>query len=174
MGHSLPGASVHGPFQGRILEWVAIPPPEDLPEPGIEPTSLKSPALAGRFFITSATWKTRTVNFITWENARPHDDKLFRESWIDSLIPNSNCYKYIYLFIFDCVYNVFICIHFIFIRYKEFYVKDFVIRVHMVTYLEYKYNISKFRFPLICYEATYRYPLGFVEIVIHRFCLKQG
>ena len=33
------------------------PPPGDLPDPGIEPMSLMSPALAGRFFTTSATWK---------------------------------------------------------------------------------------------------------------------
>ena len=31
------------------------PPPGDLPDPGIEPTSLISPALAGGFFTTSAT-----------------------------------------------------------------------------------------------------------------------
>ena len=30
--------------------------PEDLPDPGIEPLSLTSPALAGGFFTTSATW----------------------------------------------------------------------------------------------------------------------
>ena len=35
------------------LPW---PPPEDLPNPGIEPKSLTSPALAGRFFTTSTTW----------------------------------------------------------------------------------------------------------------------
>ena len=29
-----------------------FPPPGDLPDPGIEPTSLMSPALAGRFFTT--------------------------------------------------------------------------------------------------------------------------
>ena len=34
------------------------PPPGDLPDPGIEPVSLKSPALAGGFFTTSATWET--------------------------------------------------------------------------------------------------------------------
>ena len=28
----------------------------DLPDPGIEPTSLMSPALAGGFFTTSTTW----------------------------------------------------------------------------------------------------------------------
>ena len=33
------------------------PPPGDLPDPGIEPASLLSSALAGRFFTTSATWK---------------------------------------------------------------------------------------------------------------------
>ena len=52
-----PGSSVHGILQARTLEWVAIPPPGDLPDPGIEPTSLTSPALAGRFFTTNATWE---------------------------------------------------------------------------------------------------------------------
>ena len=33
------------------------PPPGDLPDPGIEPTSLTSPALAGGFFTTGATWE---------------------------------------------------------------------------------------------------------------------
>ena len=32
-------------------------PPGDLPDPGIKPTSLTSPALAGGFFTTIATWK---------------------------------------------------------------------------------------------------------------------
>ena len=30
----LPGASVHGILQARILEWVPFPPPGDLPNPG--------------------------------------------------------------------------------------------------------------------------------------------
>ena len=42
MDYSLPGSSIHGIFQARILEWVAFPSPEDLPDPGIE---LGSPAL---------------------------------------------------------------------------------------------------------------------------------
>ena len=42
-----------GILQARILEWVAMP--GDLPKLGIEPVSLMSPALAGEFFITSAT-----------------------------------------------------------------------------------------------------------------------
>ena len=39
---------------GRELPF---PPPGDLPNPGIKPTSLESPALAGGFFTTSATWE---------------------------------------------------------------------------------------------------------------------
>ena len=39
MDCSLPGSSVYGIFQARVLEWVAIAFPEDLPDPGIEPGS---------------------------------------------------------------------------------------------------------------------------------------
>ena len=45
MDCSLPGSSVYGILQARILVWVAMPPPEDLLNPGIEPTSLLSPLL---------------------------------------------------------------------------------------------------------------------------------
>ena len=38
-----------------------FPPPGDLPSPGIEPMSLTSPALEGRFFTTGATWEA-TLN----------------------------------------------------------------------------------------------------------------
>ena len=39
--------------------WNGLPCPfpGDLPDPGIKPTSRMSPALAGRFFTTSATWE---------------------------------------------------------------------------------------------------------------------
>ena len=40
------------------------PPPGDLSEPGIEPVSLMSPALAGGFFISSATWKVENMKQI--------------------------------------------------------------------------------------------------------------
>ena len=36
-----------------------FPIPGDLPEPGIETMSLSSPALAGRFFTTGATWEAK-------------------------------------------------------------------------------------------------------------------
>ena len=58
MDYSPPDSSVHWVLQARILEWVAIPPSGDLPHPEIEPMSLMSPALAGRFFTISAAWET--------------------------------------------------------------------------------------------------------------------
>ena len=43
----------------RQVDWSGLPcpPPEDLPDPGIKPASLLSPALAGRLFTTGATWE---------------------------------------------------------------------------------------------------------------------
>ena len=39
MDYSSPGSSIHGILQARILEWVVIPSPRDLANPGIEPGS---------------------------------------------------------------------------------------------------------------------------------------
>ena len=47
-----PGSSVHGISQEGILEQLPFPTPGDLPDPGIQPMSLVSPASAGRFFTT--------------------------------------------------------------------------------------------------------------------------
>ena len=55
MDCSLPGSSVRGIFQARILECIAFS--RDLPDLGIKPGSLPSPALGGRFFTTSGIWK---------------------------------------------------------------------------------------------------------------------
>ena len=40
MDCSLSGSSVHGIFQARVLQWIAVSSPGDLPDPGIEPGSL--------------------------------------------------------------------------------------------------------------------------------------
>ena len=45
MDCSQPGSFVHGILKVRILEWVAIPSLEDLPDPGIETGSPVVPAL---------------------------------------------------------------------------------------------------------------------------------
>ena len=57
MDCSLPGSS--GIFQERILGRLRFPPSGDLSDPGIEPTSPVSPALAGVFFTTNATWEAQ-------------------------------------------------------------------------------------------------------------------
>ena len=58
MDHSLPGSSVHGILQARILEWVAISYSMRSSNSGIKPAS---PALAGRLFTTGATWEAQRL-----------------------------------------------------------------------------------------------------------------
>ena len=43
----------------RQENWneLSFPPPGDLPNPGIKPASLTSPALTGKFFTTSTIWE---------------------------------------------------------------------------------------------------------------------
>ena len=53
----LPGSSVHGILQARILQWVVIFSSRGSSDPGIEPMFLESPALAGGFFTTEPPGK---------------------------------------------------------------------------------------------------------------------
>ncbi|CAI9179790.1 unnamed protein product, partial [Rangifer tarandus platyrhynchus] len=51
-----------------------VPPPPDLPDPGIELTTLVSPALASRFFTTEPPWKPKVLLSLhqsaeRWESA---------------------------------------------------------------------------------------------------------
>ena len=61
MDCSLLGSSVHGILQARILEWAAMPSSrvsyQSRDWTHVSYVSLISPALAGRFFTTSATWE---------------------------------------------------------------------------------------------------------------------
>ena len=57
MDYSPPGFSVLGISKARTLEWVAIYPPGDLPDPGTKPASPESPALVDGFFTTEPTWE---------------------------------------------------------------------------------------------------------------------
>jgi len=50
-------SDLNGILQARILEWVATSSSGDLLDSGTELASLTSPALAGRFFATSAPWE---------------------------------------------------------------------------------------------------------------------
>ena len=46
-----------GIFRQEYCSGLLYPPPGDLPNPGIESTSLVPPALAGGFFTKSTTWE---------------------------------------------------------------------------------------------------------------------
>ena len=53
-----------------------FPPPGDLPNPGIKPTSLMSPVWAGGFFTTSTTWETLLSLFsrpVVSDSSQPHE-----------------------------------------------------------------------------------------------------
>ena len=60
MDSSLPGFSVEFSRQ-EYWSGLPFPSPGDLPAPGIKSESLMSPALAGGFFTTSATWEVKPI-----------------------------------------------------------------------------------------------------------------
>ena len=78
---SPPGSSVDGISQARILEWVAITPSGDLPDPGIKPMSPASPALAGRFFTTDPLGKphfwVHQIFLNPWPSDQTHSSPVF-------------------------------------------------------------------------------------------------
>ena len=57
MDCSLPGSSIHGILQARILEWVAVSSSRRSSQPRDQTCSLMVPALASRSFTTKATWE---------------------------------------------------------------------------------------------------------------------
>ena len=64
--------------------WSGLPFPSagDLPDPGIKPASLTSPVLAGRLFITSATWEVPPpASSAVPGSARPCHQSLVHLSW---------------------------------------------------------------------------------------------
>ena len=56
-----PGFSVYGIFQARILSGLPFPPPGDLTDSGIKPTSPVYPVWAGRFFTSEPPGKPLTA-----------------------------------------------------------------------------------------------------------------
>ena len=80
----LPGSSVHGISQTRILEWAAIPSPGDLPDPGIES---KPPALQVDSLPLSHHGSTPWAQHV-----------LTNYPWTDSLFINYYYYYYFWPF----------------------------------------------------------------------------
>ena len=56
-------------FRQEYWQGLPCPPPRDLPDPGIEPATLRSPALAGWFFTTSATWEAQDLFILTMHHS---------------------------------------------------------------------------------------------------------
>ena len=72
------------------------PPPGDLPNPGIKPTSLMSPALGGRFFITSTTWEGNKTSTKKFGEKKGHKEGLAYFKWfkIKKEVVNSHTHTY--------------------------------------------------------------------------------
>ena len=64
MDYTLPSSSVHGILQARTLEWVTMPLPGDLPDPGIKPGSLMSHALQAGSLLPAPPGKPHILLFI--------------------------------------------------------------------------------------------------------------
>jgi len=62
MDCSPPGSSVRGIPQARVRSGLLCPDPPDLPDPGIKPMSLTSPALAGGFPTWEAPYNTASYS----------------------------------------------------------------------------------------------------------------
>ena len=57
MDYNPPGSPVHGISPAEYWSGMPLTPSWDLPDPGVKPTSLASPALAGMFFTTEPLGK---------------------------------------------------------------------------------------------------------------------
>ena len=84
MDCSPPGSSVHGILQARILEWLPLPSPGNLLNPGIEPGP---PALSGPFFTTEPPniyWSKSLFGFLH-KMLQKNSNKLFGQPRIYSI-----------------------------------------------------------------------------------------
>ena len=61
---SPPGSSVHGIFRQEYWTGLPFPSSGDLPDPGIKPTSLVSPGMAGESFTTAPPGKLSSTEWV--------------------------------------------------------------------------------------------------------------
>ena len=66
MSESLRPCSLQGFSRQEHWSGSPCPPPGNLPDPGIEPMSFMSHALASRFFTTHATWEALSLCLVTY------------------------------------------------------------------------------------------------------------
>ena len=70
---------------------VSCPPPGDLPHPGTESVSLRSSALAGRFFTTSNTWEAHLILYIKLNSKGIRNVKTKTIKFLEEIIGWSLC-----------------------------------------------------------------------------------
>ena len=71
-----PGFFVNGILQTRTRSGLPCPYPGDPSSPGIDPTSLTSPELAGRFFTTSTIWEASVCSIFVQNYRECHEKPL--------------------------------------------------------------------------------------------------
>ena len=87
MDYSLPGSSVRGILQTRLLEWVAMPSSGGSSGPKDRPASLLSLTSAGGFFTASATWETRRYEINGKKKKKNHSRKSCRLPFHHVVVP---------------------------------------------------------------------------------------
>ena len=75
MDCSPPRSSVHGILQARILQWLAIPSPGDLPDPGIKPGSPSCIAIPGGSVVKNTPANAEDVGSIPGSGRSPGGGK---------------------------------------------------------------------------------------------------
>ena len=81
-------SSVHRTLQARILEWVTMPSSRGSSWPKDQiSASLMSPALAGGFFTTSATWEALTTKLLVLYSSK----RIMKNK--DFIVPIKGAYK---------------------------------------------------------------------------------
>ena len=85
MNGSPPLSSVHEILHTGILEWVAMSSPGDLPDPGIKPAPLASPALQVDSFIHLVTWQVQEKHALN-----PYFQFLFTAPWWKQVTKQKN------------------------------------------------------------------------------------
>ena len=100
---SLPGSSVHGILQARIL--TGSPLPGDLPDPGIKPASLVSPALQSNSLPTEPTGKPLALVYVVKFTSLPFKMASEFQVLIWKAFPNTRfwtiCLAFFYTFMFS-------------------------------------------------------------------------
>ena len=81
------------PWDSPGKDWSGFPcsPPGSLPNPGIKPTSPMSPALAGWFFTTSATWEVPKAWLLDLNILLYSQQESFLQKIFFALISQSPC-----------------------------------------------------------------------------------